>query len=248
MENSDLLRRLADLSRRCEKDGIVTASVFLTPAERFEAEHSPEINGGPSYFFCGGYGDAERTVCFFVPYYMEADEIQADDYISCIRLKAHFGEPGHRDYLGAVIGMGIGRERVGDILVNGDEAVLFCVNSVSRHLLGIDKVGKYSVSAELVPISEANIPERKLKEVSFSVASLRLDSVVAGMFHLSRTEAARRIACGEVSLNYTQCMKTDVRPSPGDIVSVRHAGKGKLTGTGGTSRKGRLFVSAEVYE
>ena len=87
-----------------------------------------------------------------------------------------------------------------------------------------------------------------MKQVSFSVMSMRLDAVAAGMFNLSRTEAARHISAGNVSLNYSVTDKTDTVVHEGDILSLRGAGKGTVTGTGGTSRKGRLFVYAEIYK
>ena len=119
--------------------------------------------------------------------------------------------------------------------------------SVLRHLLSIEKVGRVSVKTEELPLSEVPAPKRERKELSFSVMSLRLDAIVAGLFHLSRTEAARQIEAGAVSLNYEECLKTDHPVKEGDILSLRGAGKGKVTGTGGTSRKGRLFVYAEIY-
>ena len=91
-------------------------------------------------------------------------------------------------------------------------------------------------------------PKRELKSVSFSVMSPRLDAVTGGMFSLSRTESAKQIAAGNVTVNYEPCVKTDLPVREGDIISLRGAGKGKVTGTGGTSRKGRLFVYAEIYK
>ena len=76
--------------------------------------------------------------------------------------------------------------------------------------------------------------------------SMRLDAVTAGMFDLSRTEAAREIRLGNVSLNYEPTEKPDAQISAGDIISLRGAGKGSVTG--GTSRKGRLFVYAEILK
>ena len=78
--------------------------------------------------------------------------------------------------------------------------------------------------------------------------SLRLDAVAAGLFHLSRTEAAKQIAAGNLSLNYAQCLKADCTVKEGDIISLKGRGKGKISGTGGTSRKGRLFVYGEIYK
>ena len=68
------------------------------------------------------------------------------------------------------------------------------------------------------------------------------------MFHLSRTESAKQISAGNVSLNYEQCLRADCRIKEGDVISLRGGGKGSVTGTGGTSRKGRLFVYADIYK
>ena len=78
--------------------------------------------------------------------------------------------------------------------------------------------------------------------------SPRLDAVVGGLFDLSRTEAARQIAAGTVSVNYEVSLKTDTAIREGDILSLRGKGKGKITGFGGNSRKGRIFVTAEIYQ
>lgn len=243
-----MLRRAEDLSARCERSGSVTMTGFLTPAERFQLENWGKHRADCTLAFHGGHPDCERTVAFFLPYYMEAEDFAPEDYLCAIRLTAHFGMPGHRDYMGALLGMGIGREWLGDIWVKDDTATVFCLPSVQRHLLSIDKVGRISVTAEALALTDVPAPARRVKEISFSVMSLRLDAVTAGMFHLSRTEAARQIVLGNVSLNYTATEKTDAAVHEGDILSLRGAGKGKITGTGGTSRKGRLFVYAEIYQ
>ena len=150
--------------------------------------------------------------------------------------------------MGALLAMGIGREWLGDIWVQDSTAFVFCMPSVLRHLLSIDKVGRCGVSAQEVALDAVPAPKREVKSVSFSVMSPRLDAVTGGMFSLSRTESAKQIAAGNVTVNYEPCVKTDLPVREGDIISLRGAGKGKVTGTGGTSRKGRLFVYAEIYK
>ncbi len=248
MESNELLRRAEDLRARCARTGSVTMTGFLTPAERVQLEHWAAHRADCSLLFFGGQADCERTVGFFLPDYLEKDEYVPEDAIRAIRLTAHFGSPGHRDYLGAVLGMGVGREWVGDIRIEGEQAYVFCLPSVQRHLLSMEKVGRWGVKAEAIPLSAVPEPERRVQEKSFSVQSLRLDAVVGGLFNLSRTEAARQIAAGNVSLNYAETLKTDQIVREGDILSLRGRGKGKINSTGGTSRKGRLFVYAEVYK
>lgn len=247
MEKSDLLKRGEDLARRCEQKTILTNTGFLSPAERWALEHDPDLRLC-RMVFSGGYPDAERTMAFFLPEYMEESELDLTEHIRCLKLKAAFGEPGHRDYMGAILGMGVGREWVGDILVKGETAYVLCQPSVLRHLLSIEKVGRCGVKAEEIPLSEIPDRQRKTQERSFTVMSPRLDAVCAGMFRISRTESARQIEAGLVSLNYTECLKTDQQVSEGDVLSLRGTGKGKLIAFGGNSRKGRIFVTAEIYQ
>jgi len=77
---------------------------------------------------------------------------------------------------------------------------------------------------------------------------MRFDAVLAGMFGLSRTAAVSHIAEGAASLNYSECLKNDALVSPGDVISLRGHGKGTVSASGGVSRKGRLFVEAEIYK
>ena len=247
MENSELLKRARDLAERCERSGTVCVSGFLSPAEQHELQ--TRLGYIPcGLVFHGGGENCERAAAFFLPDYMTEDMLDLSEYLCAMKLKAYFGQPGHRDYMGALLGMGIGREWLGDIQVEGDTAYVFCMKSVLRHLLSIEKAGRYTVKASQVPLEE--VPARKVEteSLSFSVMSPRLDAVAAGLFHLSRTEAAKQIAAGNVSLTYGQCLKADCIVKEGDILSLKGKGKGSISGMGGTSRKGRLFVYGEIYK
>lgn len=247
MENSELLKRARDLAERCERSGTVCVSGFLSPAEQHELQ--TRLGYIPcGLVFHGGGENCERAAAFFLPDYMTEEMLDVSEYLCAMKLKAYFGQPGHRDYMGALLGMGIGREWLGDIQVEGDTAYVFCMKSVLRHLLSIEKAGRYTVKASQVPLEE--VPARKVEteSLSFSVMSPRLDAVAAGLFHLSRTEAAKQIAAGNVSLNYAQCLKADCIVKEGDILSLKGKGKGSISGMGGTSRKGRLFVYGDIYK
>ncbi len=246
MEEHELIRRAEDLAAQCERKNRLTATAFLSPAERRLLEQRFARAPRPPVFF-GGHPDCERTLCFFLPDYLEPEELDAAEYLRAIRLTAHFGTPGHRDYMGALLGMGIARDRLGDIWVEGDTATVFCLPGVEKHLLSIDRVGRVSVTAEALPLEAAQAPERKVKTLSFTVMSPRLDAAAAGMFRLSRTEAARRIALGLLTINDLVSDKPDLIVHEGDVISLRGAGKGRIASFGGSSRKGRLYVNAEIY-
>ena len=91
------------------------------------------------------------------------------------------------------------------------------------------------------------VPERKRREVRFTVQSLRFDAVLGETFRLSRTQATKLIALGAASLNYLPCLKNDAPVSEGDVISLKGHGKATVAEVGGQSRKGRLFITAEVW-
>ena len=96
MENSELIKRAQDLARRCRRSGKVCATGFLSPAEQYEIEtHRGLLDCEP--VFSGGPGERERRAAFFMPDYMEEDELDVSDFICAMELRAYFGTPGHRD-------------------------------------------------------------------------------------------------------------------------------------------------------
>ncbi|MCR5664120.1 MAG: RNA-binding protein [Oscillospiraceae bacterium] len=248
MESDELIRRAEDLAARCERSGRMTATAFLTPAERAALERWFRRRADVKPVFFGGHPDCERTMAFFLPDWLEPEDADFSEALCAIRLQAHFGEPNHRDYLGALIGMGVERSRLGDIWVEGDTATVFCTSALRAHLLRIERVGRVAVTASELPPDKLRAPERRVETLRFTVMSPRLDAVTAGMFRLSRSEAARRIALGAVSLNYAETDKPDAPVREGDVISLRGAGKGSVRSFGGSSRKGRLFVEAELCQ
>ena len=244
----ELLRRAEDLARRCQKTGAVTHTGFLTPAE--SCAIAQWASRGPGFtatvLLRGGGEENERKVAFFLPEWEDAEAFDPGAYLCAVEATARFGEPGHRDYLGAVLGLGVQREWIGDIVTEGGSAWIFCLPSVKEHLLlNLDKVGRWGVKTREVALSAVPARKMALRETVFSVKSLRLDAVCAGMFGLSRGVAAEAIAQELVSLNYASCRKPDAPVRTGDVISLRGKGKAYVLEAGEKeTRKGRLFVKA----
>lgn len=208
METNDLIRRAEDLAARCERTSSVTATAFLTPAERMELQNAPSLRS-VAVFYSGGGTECERTCAFFLPFYLTAEEFDTAEYISAVHFRSFFGEPGHRDYLGALLALGVRREWVGDIRVRGAEAWVFCLPSVVKTLAELDRAGRYTVRGEEIALADVPEEEVKTETMSFTVQSLRLDAVTAGLFRLSRTSAAELIRLGSVSrsIMYRACTR-----------------------------------------
>lgn len=242
----DLLRRAEDLRDRCERTYTVTSTGFLTPAEVLQLQGWAKYSGC-RLLLSGGAENTDRKVAFFLPEWLAPEDFDVSEEIRAVRITHRFGTLSHRDYLGALLGLGVKREWLGDILVEDGGAAVFCLKSIEAHLLTLEQVGRWGVKTERIALSDVTPPERKVKPVSFTVQSARLDAVTARLFHLSRTAAAERIRVGDVQLNYVLCQRPDAAVQPGDILSLRGSGKAQLTEIGGQSRKGRVFLTGEIW-
>lgn len=241
----ELYRRALDLAHRAEKYAAVTNSGFLTPAEQQELRMLGEL----SPVFHGGDEACERKCAFFLPSWQEQEALEPASAIGALQIHSAFGTPGHRDYLGALLGLGIKRESLGDIRIFDNTAYLFCLRNIADYLVqNLEKVGRCGVKTTQIALSEVPVPRRHFRTVTFTVQSLRLDSVCSGTFGLSRTAANAQILQGNVTVNYLPCLKPDAMLHPGDILSLRGRGKATLSEQGGTSRKGRLFIRSEIWE
>ncbi len=246
--DKELEKRIEELAARCEKNSLVTATGFLTMAEQLEVSAWARHLDGVTLHLDGGNAACERKCAFFLPYYLDEGDFDPSEYICALRVTAYFGQPSHRDYMGAALGLGIRREWIGDFWVDADTAYIFCLPTVERLLLDeLKQVGRCTVRSASIPLPDVPAPVRKVKKVTFTVKSPRLDAAAGGMFGISRTAAAELIRAGAVHLNYVQCLRTDAPVAVGDVISVRGKGKGAVTSLGGRSRKDRTFLEAEIY-
>lgn len=242
-----LFSRLLDQAERCERRQILTHSFFLSPGERVAAESLLRAAEAPRHVFRGGYADAERTICLFLPDWME--EVDAETDLQLVRAKC-FEENalGHRDVLGSLMGLGISREKLGDILVFPDGCDLIILPAIADFLMvNWDSAGRLKLRKELLPIEELRIPEKEVKRIQDTVAAPRLDAVLGVGFSLSRGKAAELIAAGRVQLNYRDCLKGDRQVGEGDSISCRGLGKCRVAELGGLSKKGRIRIVVERY-
>ena len=242
-EEKILLRKTDDLIRRSEKTYSVLYSHFLTPAEQTLLAKVEEFYGVIT--FDGGYPDAERRLCR-----VQTEEYAADEgtpyVLYSITATAPDADISHRDVLGSLMGLGIKREMIGDIMAGGRTAQFFCHRSVADYIeTSLTKIARYHVELKRAALTE--IPEPKTKSITINISSLRLDCICVECFGLSRTKAAEQIRKGLVSVNWLVCDNTSKELSGGEKISMRGKGKVKFAGVTGQSKKGRLFAEILKY-
>ncbi len=225
MTNDVTCRHLLDLCRRSEKTGAWQYSAFLSPAEQNSFLLSPE---GMNYPFrlMGGYATAERKI---LAVGREEEAGQPDPPLSVIAVSPKnmkYAEVlTHRDYLGAILGLGIDRSLIGDILVRDHQAWFFCLSSAADMIASsLSQVRKTAVVAH---IAAPDIPELEphFAQMRVNVASERLDAVVAAFTGLSRGQTEKLFNAEKIFVNGLIEKNRSVRLKAGDILSVRGFGK-----------------------
>ena len=242
-EEQQLEKHFRDLARTAYQRGIVVFSDFLNLNE---LNIFQSLRGEFSYLETetfGGYELAERQIAVFRP---EAPVFYADYPVKCLKitpLNAKFAEDlNHRDYLGAVLNLGIDRACLGDILMEEDAAYLFCLERMADFIRdNLTRIRHTSVYVEQVEAENFHY-EPKYKEVSGTVASVRLDKLLALAFNASRSSLTGLIEGGKVFVNGKLVTSNGYEPKEGDLISVRGMGRFRFRGTGGQSKKGREYV------
>ena len=242
-----VIRHLLDLCRRSERTGIPQYSGFLSPLEQDDFLRCPEA-AGFSFCFTGGHEAAERRIlATSKPEGDMAPEIP----ISVISVKPksekYAEELTHRDYLGAILGLGIERSLVGDILIRDKQCWFFCLSSAADLIASsLETVRRTAVRAEIV---SSDIPELRPRYASlrFNVASERLDAVTAAFAGLPRAQAGQLFSAEKVFVNGRIIQDKGARLKEGDILSVRGFGKAVYDGIEHETKKNRLWVSLRKY-
>ncbi len=254
-----LYARLDDLELRA-RAGTVSHTSFLTPAEQYKAQNYFSAKGHKDMIcLFGGYTDAQRRQIFLLPEYMtDYDnetrlDMLADDFnsaIKAVRIKGSgFRALSHRDYLGSLLALGIERSTLGDIcILDNFSAVLFCSADIEGYILAsLNTVGRDSVKTESAVVDRNMPATQRYQAFSDTIASERLDCVVASVFNLSREKAQNLIKSGLVEHNYDTASKTDADVCSGDIVSARGFGKFVIRDISTFTKKGRIRLSADKY-
>jgi len=234
-DQAQVMRRLDELAARTSRTGLNCCTAFLSPAEAQWAQASANRQR-VNVSFQGGYEDAERCVaCFW-------DDEEPEKFpLSALKLTwPHQSAPGHRDVLGSVMGLGMKRSCLGDIVLLEECGYLFCEEKMARHIAdSLTSAGRIRLQVEPMDAWPELEPPKGI-EMHDTVHSLRLDAVIAAGFHLSRGDAADLIAAGHAKLRHLPTERGDARVQEGDVISLRGYGRLVVEEVGSPTKKDRL--------
>lgn len=247
-ERQFLINRISDLANRAYYKNITTHTVFLNLYEQTIFQ-SISTSLQVSYKILGGYDYAERKlVCFFSCNFEDINEADFMDLLHISNKNPKFSQSlSHRDYLGAIMNIGIERHTIGDICVIGHEAYVYVLKNASNIILdNLTDVKRNKVSVSKTDFKAIDFSSN-IEEKIINIASNRLDSVLSSVYNISRAKANLLIDADKVFIN-SKLINTHSRVlNPDDIVSVRGLGRFIYSDIEKISKKGRLVVKVRQY-
>ncbi|MBE6780743.1 MAG: hypothetical protein E7545_07175 [Ruminococcaceae bacterium] len=243
MESEILIARITDTQDISQKTSKPKFFGFLSREEAALAQRLLE-NRNANFQLFGGYEDAQRVMLGCFPDWCDNANfpITAVTFTYREAVELH-----HKDFLGALMALGITRESVGDILVEKGRTVAFIKDEVLPFVLSnVTKIGRVGVDI-LVGFTDPLPLGDSLITASATVSSLRLDCVVSALASVSRGKANELIEAGLVSVNSVVCQKNTKQVAMGDAVTVRGKGKFIIGNTCQKTRKDRTVLEYKKY-
>lgn len=223
-ENKTLAIRVLEWIEKVKKKHEPVFSFFLSPADQDIAQKTLNVSMGFSFLFFGGYTEAERKIVGIFPDWMEAEK---ELFPLCV-IRCVAKEPlTHRDSLGSVLGLGLKRSVVGDVLISENTAYVVLNKRWQDYVMThLKQIGRQSVQVDLVDLEVLAFENENGQEKIITVASERLDVFLAEGFGVSRSVASKWILAERVKVNHRAATQKNKVISCEDVISVR--GKGRL--------------------
>ncbi len=250
-EKDYMFARVVDAYRQCENKYMMTNTVFFDLTDLAMIEKHLGNHRISNYVLQGGYDEAVRQVLVFYPDHMDEDDTASSENspIAVLRVKTK-GSPEltHRDYLGAMMGLGVKREVVGDIIVDESGADIFVLKSLSDFFVNeFRQVGRYSITSEIINIDKSFQVTQKKQEINDTVASARLDNIISSVFKISRNKAQEAIKQKIVFVNNRAETRQDYTVNANDKLVLRGKGKVVFNRIDGSTKKGRIRINATKF-
>lgn len=232
--------KVSDKIEQFYNSGKVVATNFFEPPEVVQVMGELRY---VEHITWGGFEEAERKIIFIGVEHLEELENQINDFITVLRVEDMNGTLTHRAVLGSVLGLGIKREMLGDIVVQNNLCDIIISKTVAEYVLNnLKSVGRDKVSVKEISFEELMIPEDSSKEIKTTVSSLRVDSVISAGYGISREKSSALVKGELVKLNHIVIKSPVKSVREGDVISVRGKGRLEIREIGGTSKSGRIKI------
>lgn len=248
VENREDVVRVIDKAEQAIKTWEVVLTDFLSPPVLIEIQQHFGRLTEVQLLPWGGYPQAERQRIAIARSEIPLDPSQVEVVALDIAGNFLFDPATHRDFLGSILGTGLVREKIGDIIVLGERgAQAIVVPEIVEFLeTQLTQVRSVPVKTQRIDPSELKIREPKKKEMTTVEASMRLDAIASAGFGTSRSKMAEIISAGDVRVNWKDISQASHLVKSGDLIAIR--GKGRLeVGEVAVTKKERYRVQLTRY-
>ncbi|GAB6100598.1 photosystem II S4 domain protein [Halanaerocella petrolearia] len=221
---------------------------FLNPRQIYVAKPVLEQIRDLKFLEYGGYEKAERRRLGLMRDYYIPDIVEPPISLLNITGQFKFQQVSHRDFLGSILGTGIKRKKVGDLVLYKEGCQAIVAEEMKDYLkLNLEQVHQIGVDVEEIPFTDLRLEPERTKLIKDTVASLRLDSVASSGFSTSRTKMSEQIEKGQVKVNWKVVKDTSYMVAQDDILSMRGRGRVEIDELLGESRRGRIKLRLKRY-
>ncbi|NEW62936.1 RNA-binding protein [Granulicatella sp. zg-ZJ] len=242
------IEKVNDWKMYVQDTGLAYLTPFLNPREQWIIDKLISKSDDIHYLFFGGFEESEQKRCLL----SYDTTFQSDDFeitVCQIEYPKKFATLKHSSILGSLLGLGIKREQIGDIITNGtDWQFIVSSHVVSYILLHLTKIGATKVSVKTIDLKQVIQPTFDFMTLYDTVSSLRLDSIISSAYHLSRQKAKTLIEQGAVKLNWVEEIKSMTEVQEFDTISVRGYGRIRFIATNGISKSGKYRVHLDILK
>jgi RNA-binding protein YlmH len=216
---------------------------FLDPREQHILKTLIGENGTVQYQLFGGNTESERKRAFLFPDYWTPNEADFQINLLEIDYPTKFVTIEHPQVLGSLMSLGLKRGKYGDILIRDGRCQFFIAAEVKDYIkMNLESIGRASIRLKEIDLDLAIIMKDLWIEQDITVSSLRLDTVISGIHHISRQKSLAFIQHGLVKVNWTLSENPSFECAEGDLLSVRGHGRVKILSIEGKTKKDKWRI------
>ncbi|WP_083238846.1 RNA-binding protein [Caloranaerobacter ferrireducens] len=242
-----VMRKILDKIEKVLKNHEIVYTDFLDPYQRRLSHSILNRFSDLNYFEEGGLKEAERKSIIIYPFYLIKEDIE--NPIGSIKIIGNFKKKlNHRDYLGSILGLGIKREKIGDIYLHDDFTQIVLHKDILDFIkLHLSKVGNQNVQVEEISLNEIKQGTIEYIEKNVTVSSLRVDNIISAVYDISRSKCLMYFNQNRVKVNWEPIKQPFHLVDETDMVSVKGKGRFLIYKNLGKTKKGRYKLIIKIY-
>jgi RNA-binding protein YlmH len=247
-EELPFVERALEMLSQVERKQTMRLTDFLDPRQLAILQSLRSQVSGVEVTANGGYPDAERVRAVIHPDYLEVEREEFQLALMQIEGNQRFVKLEHRDVMGALLNIGLKREKFGDIFVEEAGCQVILAREIAEFVrMQVTQIHRIPVELTEVPLDQVLTPSVRRAEKSVTVSSPRVDALIGEVYHLSRAKALVPIRAGKLKINWKVVDDPSRQVQAGDVISLAGYGRFQVLELTGPTRSGRMRIQVGMF-